>query len=113
MGNGAVKRTQPRTSQMEREFRRSHVRLGGPNQLRKPEWVVAENTKHIAKKRDLAEIIHFGDPEALETFLDDPIPVIAQATLELFSHGPIALAGPAVRGWRIRCALCNVCDTQD
>ena len=58
---------------------------------------MAENETYIVKKRDLAEIIHSADPGALEAFLDDPVAVIAQATLEMLSHGPIALAGPAVR----------------
>ena len=56
-----------------------------------------EKKTYVIKKRDLADIIHSGDPSALEVFLDEPIPVIAQAITELFSKGPVALVGPAVR----------------
>ena len=56
-----------------------------------------EKKTHIVKKRDLADIIHSGDPTALEIFLDDPAPVIAQAIIDLFAHGLVALVGPGVR----------------
>lgn len=56
-----------------------------------------ERKTYILKKRDVAEIIHSGDTSALEAFLDEPIPVIAQAITELFSKGPVALVGPGIR----------------
>lgn len=56
-----------------------------------------EKKTYILKKRDVADIIHSGDPSALEAFLDEPTPVIAQAITELFSKGPVALVGPGVR----------------
>lgn len=56
-----------------------------------------EKKTYILKKRDVAEIIHSADPSALETFLDEPTPVIAQSIIDLFSKGPVALVGPGVR----------------
>ncbi len=56
-----------------------------------------EKKTYVLKKRDVADIIHCGDPSALEAFLDEPTPVIANAIIETFSKGPVALVGPAVR----------------
>ncbi len=58
---------------------------------------MAEDKTYITKKRDLADIIYCEDQGALEIFLDDPLPIIAQAIIEYLSHGRMALAGPAVR----------------
>lgn len=59
--------------------------------------MIEEKKTYIVKKRDIADIIQSGDPGALEVFLDDPLSVIAQATMEFLSKGPVALASPGVR----------------
>src|SRR5690348_1270102 len=51
----------------------------------------------VVKKRDISEIIKLRDQEALEIFLNDPIPVISQALIDFMAQGPVALTGPAVR----------------
>jgi hypothetical protein len=56
-----------------------------------------EKKTYVIKRRDVADIIHSGDPEALELFLDEPTPIIAHAIIDLFAHGPVALVGPGVR----------------
>ena len=58
-----------------------------------------EKPTYIIKKppEPLAEIISSRDQSALEVFLDAPIPVIAQAIIELFEHGPVTLLAPGVR----------------
>jgi hypothetical protein len=56
-----------------------------------------ERQTYVVKKRDLADIIHLEDAGALEAFLQNPLAVIAQATVEFFSRGPKALVGPGVR----------------
>jgi len=44
-----------------------------------------------------AQIIQNRDVGALEALMHDPVAAIARATIEFFSHGPVALLGPAVR----------------
>jgi hypothetical protein len=56
-----------------------------------------EQRTYIVKKRDLADIIRLEDAGALEVFLQNPLAVIAQLTVEFFSSGPKALVGPGVR----------------
>jgi len=56
-----------------------------------------EKKTFVVKKRDVSEIIRLRDPEALEIFLNDPIPVISQAIIEFMSHGAVALTGRGVR----------------
>ena len=56
-----------------------------------------EGQTYVVKKRDLADIIHLEDAGALEVFLQNPLAVIAQMTVEFFSRGPKALVGPGVR----------------
>jgi len=56
-----------------------------------------EQPTYIVKKRDLADIIRLEDAGALEVFLQNPLAVIAQLTVEFFSSGPKALVGPGVR----------------
>jgi hypothetical protein len=56
-----------------------------------------EKETFVVKKRDVADIIQLRDPDALEIFLSDPIPVISRAIIEFMSHGPVALIGPGVR----------------
>jgi hypothetical protein len=63
----------------------------------RPISMADEQRTYIVKKRDLADIIHLEDAGALEVFLQNPLGVIAQATVEFFSHGPKALVGPGVR----------------